>query len=43
MNNNDGGLIISPTWPDGCPITLRELPMGDVYLGHVDCASKEVA
>ena len=37
----EGGVIHSPKWPDGCPMTLNELPMGDVVPGHVDCRLRE--
>lgn len=34
-----GGVIDGPRWPDGCPLTLNELPVGgpENYKGHIDC------
>lgn len=31
----EGGVIESPRWPDGCPLTLNEL--AHVGAGHLDC------
>lgn len=31
----EGGVIKSPRWPDGCPLTLSELARPDA--GHSDC------
>lgn len=32
----EGGIIVSPTWPDGCPLTVAELAHPDH--AHIDCA-----
>lgn len=31
------GVIKSPRWPDGCPMTINELPSGSKAPGHIDC------
>lgn len=38
----EGGVIKSPHWPDGCPLTLDEMVSGgDAFARHTNCERKE--
>lgn len=37
----EGGVIMNPRWPDGCPLTINELAHAD--WGHIDCEKRVFA
>ena len=39
QGETEGGVIVSPTWPDGCRLTINELAEDS---GHIDCETLSV-